>query len=308
MRRLMNFVPSWAAGRNQRKEISDDLLRYPATKSRAQSAVQSAARGAVQFANGTALWRLAQHVFATADGRLRTGASSLWPAIRPIWRSAVHRRLWIQPRMGCATTGVGPTAPTPTAATPVGRPATTPAFATRRERGGTPIGASPASNSGSGTTAAGGNRICRLRTSAAPAEPAGCERSREADSANGATDCGNIAGPAATTVRRHAGRHRLGSIRTGQSCAELRDAIWIWRAANPVGLRRPGRLGATPEATDTAGCLRHYAPADRGDPSGHREPSGFQPAADDLTANCAASPSGNLRPPPAEGGGRHRPL
>src|SRR5258706_6266017 len=97
MRRRTNFVPSWAAGRNQRKEISDDLLRYPATKSRAQSAVQSAARGAVQFANGTALWRLAQHVFATGDRRLWTGGSSFLPAIRPILRAHLPLRPFVQP-------------------------------------------------------------------------------------------------------------------------------------------------------------------------------------------------------------------
>src|SRR5258706_7963472 len=103
MRRRTNFVPSWAAGRNQRKEISDDLLRYPATKSRAQSAVQSAARGAVQFANGTALWRLAQHVFATGDRRVLTGASSLLPAIPPIWRVAPPSRPFVQPPSGGRT-------------------------------------------------------------------------------------------------------------------------------------------------------------------------------------------------------------
>src|SRR2546430_2471150 len=68
-------------------------------------------------------------------------------------------------------------------------------------------------------------------------------------------------GPAAITARRHAGRPRLRSarlwparlwsarlwsarlgpiIRTGQSCAELRSAIWAWRAANAVGVRCPG--------------------------------------------------------------------
>src|SRR4051812_40028092 len=58
-------------------------------------------------ANGTALWRLAEHVVATGDRRFWTGARSLWPAIRPIWRPAVHRRLWIQPRVGYATSGSG---------------------------------------------------------------------------------------------------------------------------------------------------------------------------------------------------------
>src|SRR6266478_7983757 len=315
MRRQTSFVPLWAEGHNQRKEISDDLLRYPATISQ-----QSAAMGTVAFANGTALWRLAWHVVATGDRRLWTGASSLRPAIRPIWRSAAHGCFWIRRQMGCTTSGSGVG---PTAATSVGRSATAPAFATGCERSGAPIGAGPASDPGSGASAARGNRICRLRTSAAPAEPAGCERSGAADPANRATDCRNAAGPAAATIRRHAGRPRFGSarlrparlrptrsgpIRTGLSCAELGDAIRIWRTANAVGVRRPGRVGATPEATDTAGCLRHYAPAYRGDPSGHREPSGFQPAADDLTANCAARPSGNLRQPPAEGGGRRRSL
>ncbi len=91
--------------------------------------------------------------------------------------------------------------------------------------------------------------------------PAGCERSGEADPANRATDCRSAAGPAAITARRHAGRPRLRSarlwparlwsarlwsarlgpiIRTGQSCAELRSAIWAWRAANAVGVRCPG--------------------------------------------------------------------
>src|ERR1700716_1497810 len=288
MRRQTSFVPLWAEGHNQRKEISDDLLRYPATISQ-----QSAAMGTVAFANGTALWRLAWHVVATGDRRLWTGASSLRPAIRPIWRSAAWRRLWRQRRMGCTTSGSGVG---PTAATSVGRSATTPAFATGCERGGTPIGAGPASDPGSGATAARGNRICRLRTITAPAEPAGCERSGAADPANRATDCRNAAGPAAATIRRHAGGPRFGParlrparsgpIRTGLSWAEPRDAIRIWRAANAVGVRRPGRVGATPTATDTAGCDRHYAPADRSDSSGHREPSGFQPAAHDLTANC----------------------
>src|ERR1700716_4577235 len=77
-----------------RKEISDDPLRYPATISQ-QPTVQSTAMGA----NGTALWRLAEHVVAPGDRRLWTRASSLWPAIRPIWRPAGHRRLWIQPPM-----------------------------------------------------------------------------------------------------------------------------------------------------------------------------------------------------------------
>src|SRR5258706_14017977 len=118
MRRLMNFVPSWAAGRNQRKEISDDLLRHPATKSRAQSAVQSAARGAVQFANGTALWRLAQHVFATGDRRLWTGASTLWPAKRPKWRVTPPPPPLIKPPRGGANTRGGATTATTTAPTP----------------------------------------------------------------------------------------------------------------------------------------------------------------------------------------------
>src|SRR5947209_6852435 len=73
---------------------------------------------------------------------------------------------------------------------------------TSGERGRAPIGASPASDCGSGTTACG-NRICRLRTNAAPAEPAGGERSGEADPANRATDCRSAAGPAAITARRH---------------------------------------------------------------------------------------------------------
>src|SRR5258707_8625300 len=81
MRRQTSFVPLWAEGHNQRKEISDDLLRYPATISQ-----QSAAMGTVAFANGTALWRLAWHVVATGDRRFLTGASSLRPAIPPIWR------------------------------------------------------------------------------------------------------------------------------------------------------------------------------------------------------------------------------
>src|SRR5882762_2113594 len=136
MRGQTNHVPSWAAGHNQRKETSDDLLRYPATISE-----QPAAVGTVQFANGTTLWRLAQHVFATGDRRLWIGAGSLWPAIRPIWRSAFHRRLRI--RMGWTTSGAGVE---PTAATAVGRPAAAPAFATGRERGGTPTGAGPASD------------------------------------------------------------------------------------------------------------------------------------------------------------------
>src|SRR5258706_16141073 len=113
MRRRTNFVPSWAAGRNQRKEISDDLLRHPATKSRAQSAVQSAARGAVQFANGTALWRLAQHVFATGDRRLWTGGTSLWPAIRPIWRVAPPQRPWEKTPNGGGNTRGGAKTDTP---------------------------------------------------------------------------------------------------------------------------------------------------------------------------------------------------
>src|SRR5712692_3322350 len=135
MRRRTTSFRYRLRGANHRKEISDDPLRYPATISQ-QPTVQSTAMGAT----GTALWR---HVVATGDRRLWTGASSLRPAIRPIWRSAVHRRPWTQPRMGYATSGSGVG---PTAATSVGRSAATaPAFATGRERGGTPVGADPAS-------------------------------------------------------------------------------------------------------------------------------------------------------------------
>src|SRR6266446_7491195 len=207
------------------RRVSDDLLRYPATISQ-QPAIQSAAMGAVQFAR-----RLAQYAIDASDWRLwtwwlwtwwlwtrwlRIRAGSLWPAIRPIWRSAAHRCLWIQRRMGRATS--------------MGRPAAASALATRRERGGTAIGASPAADPGAGTVAARGIRICRLRPGAAPAEPAGCQRSGEADPAHRAADRGNAAEPAAATICGHARRPRLrsarlgsiwpGSIRAGQSSAE----------------------------------------------------------------------------------------
>src|ERR1700704_6788014 len=100
MRRRTDFVPLWAEGHNQRKEISDDLLRYPATISQ-----QSAAMGTVAFANGTALWRLAWHVVATGDRRLWTGGSSLRPAIRPIWRAAAHGGFLVRRRVGGHTSG-----------------------------------------------------------------------------------------------------------------------------------------------------------------------------------------------------------
>src|SRR5258706_16338027 len=187
------------------RRVSDDLLRYPATIPQ-QPAIQSAAMGAVQFAR-----RLAQYAIDASDWRLwtwwlwirwlRIRAGSLWPAIRPIWRSAAHRYLWIQPRMGRATS--------------MGRLEAASAFATRRERGGTAIGASPAADpgAGTGTVAVRGNRICRLRPSPAHAEPAGCQRSGEADPADRATDRGNAAEPAAAAICGHAGRPRLGSIR-----------------------------------------------------------------------------------------------
>src|SRR5258707_15438025 len=95
MRRQTSFVPLWAEGHNQRKEISDDLLRYPATISQ-----QSAAMGTVAFANGTALWRLAWHVVATGDRRLLTGARSPRPAIRPKWRASAPGALFDCPPPG----------------------------------------------------------------------------------------------------------------------------------------------------------------------------------------------------------------
>src|SRR5260370_34188385 len=113
--------------------------------------------GAVQFAR-----RLAQYAIDASDWRLwtwwlwtrwlRIRAGSLWPAIWPIWRSAVqrataHRGLWIQPTMGRATS--------------IGRLAAASALATRRERRGTAICASPAADPGARTVAARGNRICR---------------------------------------------------------------------------------------------------------------------------------------------------
>src|SRR6202158_4159167 len=231
------------------RRVSDDLLRSPATKSHAQSAIQSAAIGSV---HRPAIWGVARLYIDDRDWWLWTRACSLWAAIRPIWRSAAHRGLWIQRRMGRATsvgptaaTSVGPTAAT-SAATSVGRPATAPAFATGRERGGTAIGASATSDPGSGTATARGNRIRCLRPRAAHAEPAGCQRSGAADPADRATDRRNAAGPAATTVRCHARRLWLGSIRDRQSSGEPRGA----RATIPVGVRRSGRLGATPAATD----------------------------------------------------------
>ncbi len=133
-----------------------------------------------------------------------------------------------------------------------------------------------------------------LRPGAAPAEPAGGERSGEADRWNAAE-------PAAATICGHARRPRLrsarlrsarlgsiwpGSIRAGQSSAEPRRAIW--RAAIPVGVRRSSRLGTT-AATNPTGCRGYYAPAYRGDPPGDREPPGFQPAAHDLIATDGAS-------------------
>src|SRR5258708_38935131 len=109
--------------------------------------------GGVQFAR-----RLAQYAIDASDWRLwtwwlwtrwlRIRAGSLWPAIWPIWRSAGQRsarqrRLWVQPRVGAATSGVGSTS--------VGRAAA--ALATGRWRSGTAIGARPAAGTGAGTRA-----------------------------------------------------------------------------------------------------------------------------------------------------------
>src|SRR5258708_3834769 len=116
----------------------------------------------------------------------------------------------------------------PATATAVGRPATAPAFATGRERGGSATGAGAASDPGSGTAAARGNRIRRLRPGAASVESAGRERSGQATAADRAADRRCAAEPATAAICGDAGRPRSGSIRTGQSWAELLpSAIWL---------------------------------------------------------------------------------
>src|SRR6266404_5926767 len=99
--------------------------------------------GGVQFPGRPALLGIVRRAVDASDWRsrtrrlrawwLRTRAGRLRPAIRSIWRPAVHWRFWIQRRMGRAAPGVGPAAP---------------AFAAGRKRGGTATGAGPASDPG----------------------------------------------------------------------------------------------------------------------------------------------------------------
>src|SRR5712692_6656060 len=88
------------------RRIRDGLLRDAATESHAQSAVQSAAMGAVLSTRRPILWPAglwpAVGRALHARDRLRTGTSRLRPAIWPIRRSAFHRPLRTQCGMGRA--------------------------------------------------------------------------------------------------------------------------------------------------------------------------------------------------------------
>src|SRR5882672_5856746 len=62
--------------------------------------------GRIRSASRATLWR-AQYTFDAGDWRLWARTGGLWPAIRPIWRSAVPRRIWVRRRLGFATASVG---------------------------------------------------------------------------------------------------------------------------------------------------------------------------------------------------------
>jgi len=132
-------------------------------------------------------WGVAQRAIDASDWRLRTWAGSLWPAIRPIWRSTIVGAFWDTTQDGGAQ--------------PQGwKQQQQPQWGGQQQRQlRNRISARwyrqlcrPASDPGSGTAAASGQPVTRLRPNAAHAEPAGCQRSGEADPADRAQIVGML--------------------------------------------------------------------------------------------------------------------
>src|SRR5580700_3503224 len=207
---------------------------------------------------------------------------------------------------------------------PVVGPAAPPAIALRRERGGTAIGAGITADHRSGTAAVSGARLRRLRPGAAHAYAARCERRGAAAPAVAAAGRGRAARSTVATIR-HARRHRRYGPRPSWPkfrCAEpvrsaepargvvpavvpatlarpTRRTGPIWRAAIPVGFRRPTAMGPTAASAHAAGPGRREPAACRANSASDRQSASFQSATHDVNTRRQA-PATVAR----EGGGR----